>query len=334
MPTTTLTSALAIAPRYRARVWGGTTLATRLGRTLPVEKDPIGESWELCDFPAGMPDDGSARSAVSAGPFAGQTLAQLRLAHGRELMGDLPVNPATGGFPLLLKYLDANAALSVQVHPSPEYAAAHPEAHLKSEAWFIVDCKPGAVIYKGLKPGVTAKDLRAALAANTDAAVVPLMETLPVAPGDCHYLPSGTCHALGAGILVAEVQTPSDTTFRVYDWGRVGRELHVEQALACIDFSGKPLPPKAQATKEPGSARVVDCAFFKSDHHRLAPGQTLEAPQDGRPVAWMVLAGSVTAHDGQSFKAGDTLLWPAAAPRRTAQAGTLGAAVLETHFPR
>lgn len=330
----TLTSALAITPRYRARVWGGTSLASRFGRTLPVEKDPIGESWELCDFPAGSPDDGSARSAVAAGPFAGQTLAQLRLSHGAGLMGDLPVNPATGGFPLLLKYLDANAALSVQVHPSPEYAAAHPQAHLKSEAWFIVDCQPGAVIYKGLKPGVTAKDLRAALATNTDAAVVPLMETIPVRPGDCHYLPSGTCHALGAGILVAEVQTPSDTTFRVYDWGRVGRELHVEQALACIDFSGQPLPPKAQATPLPGTARVVDCDFFKSDHHRLGAHQTLQAPQDGRPVAWMVLAGTLTTADGHLSNVGDTLLWPAAADRRTGVAGASGAAVLETHFPR
>lgn len=332
------TGPLAITPRYRTRVWGGTTLASRFGRQAPAEllsgKDPIGESWELCDFPAGTPDDGSARSVAGSGAFTGQTLAKLRQAHGRELMGDLAVNPTTGGFPLLLKYLDANAALSVQVHPSPEYAAAHPQAHLKSEAWFIVDCKPGAVIYKGLKPGVSAKDLRAALALNTDAAVVPLMETIAVAPGDCHYLPSGTCHALGAGILVAEVQTPSDTTFRVYDWGRIGRELHVEQALACIDFSGKPLPRAARATQGPGRALVVDCAFFKTDHVRLAAGETLAAKDEGRPVAWMVLSGAVTAADGQTFKAGDTLLWPALCASRHTQAGAQGAALLETYFPR
>ncbi len=329
-----LTSALAITPRYRARIWGGTTLASRFGRNLPVEKDPIGESWELCDFPAGSPDDGSARSAIANGPFADQTLAQLRLAYGKDLMGDLKVNPATGGFPLLLKYLDANAALSVQVHPSPEYAATHPQAHLKSEAWFIVDCKPGAVIYKGLKPGVSAADMRAALARNCNEAVLPLMETIPVQPGDCHYLPSGTCHALGAGILVAEIQTPSDTTFRVYDWGRIGRELHVEQALACIDFSGQPLPPMAKATTSPGRATVVDCSFFQTDHVRLAADETLNAPGDQRPVAWMVLWGSLATADGQAFKAGDTLLWPAVAPQRAAQAGAHGAAVLETFFPR
>ncbi len=330
-----LSSALALAPRYHTRVWGGTSLTPRFGRKPTVPQGPIGESWELCDMAAGDLDDGSARSTIASGPFAGQTLAQLRLAHGTELMGSLPANPASGGFPLLLKYVDSAATLSVQVHPSPAYAAAHPQAHLKSEAWFIVDCKPGAVIYKGLKPGVGARDLRGALATNTDAAMLSLLEAIPVAPGDCHYLPSGICHALGAGILMAEVQTPSDTTFRLYDWGRVGRELHVEQALDCIDFSGHPLPPpRTRPTNTTGTSRMVACDFFVCDHHRLAGHHPLQAPQDGRPVAWMVLAGTLTTTDGQAFGAGDTLLWPAAADQRSAKAGAQGAAVLETTFPR
>lgn len=335
---THLSQPLALSPRYRARVWGGHAFTSHFGRQLPAGllagKDPVGESWELCDFPVGNPDDESARTAVFGGLHDGRTLQELRHAYGKELMGDLRVNPATNGFPLLLKYLDASAALSVQVHPSPAYAAAHPQAHLKSEAWFIVDCKPGAVIHKGLKPGVGAADLRKALALNRDDAVVPLMQTVPVAPGDCHHLPSGTCHALGAGILVAEIQTPSDTTFRVYDWGRVGRQLHVEQALACIDFSGQPLPPATRAATGPGRTTMVDCEFFRTFHVRLAAGEALAAPDDRRPVAWMVIAGEMTASNGHRFHAGDTLLWPAAAKKRSAKAGSGGAAVLETVFPR
>jgi mannose-6-phosphate isomerase class I len=130
-----LDSALALAPRYRTRVGGGTALAARFGRQIPAElrgaKDPVGESWELCDFPAptaGSPDDGSARSAVAAGPLPGTTLAQLRQTRGRELMGDLPVNPATGGFPLLLKYLDAAAALDLPPSAIPVFKLGiHPQ---------------------------------------------------------------------------------------------------------------------------------------------------------------------------------------------------------------
>lgn len=232
---------LTFEPIYKEKVWGGRSFET-LGRTLPGDATTgIGESWELADLATTSASGGGGNaeySVVANGPLKGQSIRELMQQYGEALLGQ-GVKPADdGGFPLLIKFLDAKENLSVQVHPSPEYAAAHKDAYLKSEAWYIIDHEPGAVIYKGLAPGVTPEMLRDALETNTDEAVVPLLNAIPAKNGDCHYLPSGTLHALGAGVLVAEVQTPSDTTYRVYDWGRTDRELHIEQAMACIDFDG------------------------------------------------------------------------------------------------
>ncbi|MEL7087973.1 MAG: type I phosphomannose isomerase catalytic subunit [Planctomycetota bacterium] len=315
---------LKFAPVYKEKVWGGRTLES-LGRALPGDATPIGESWELVDLAttsASGGGGGAERSTVSHGPLAGRTLAQLIETYGPALMGDLPLSD-DGGFPILLKYLDANEHLSVQVHPSPEYAAAHDDAFLKSESWYIVAAKPGAVIYKGIQDGVTPAQLRSAIATNTDEAVVPLMIEVPVKPGDCHYVPSGTCHALGAGILVAEVQTPSDTTYRVYDWGRTGRELHVDQAIDCIEF-GPPdvseyelfttLPSKSGASGGGATVeRLVACEFFRIDKVTAAAGFEDAAGED-QPTVWMVLEGhGELAGDGANvvpFGPGDTILLP------------------------
>ncbi|MFA9479162.1 type I phosphomannose isomerase catalytic subunit [Phycisphaerales bacterium AB-hyl4] len=287
---------LTFEPIYKEKVWGGRSLE-RLGRTLPGGVDArIGESWELADLgttSASGGGGGAARSIITNGPLAGQSLHDAITGEARALLGNLPLNEF-GEFPLLLKYLDARQSLSVQVHPSPAYAAEHDDAFLKSEAWFIVDADPGAVIYKGVHEGVTPEQLRAALEVNDDEAVVPLLIETPVRPGDCHYLPSGTCHALGAGVLVAEVQTPSDTTFRVYDWGRIGRELHVDQALACITFG----PPeswkyeKLSLLNHNGTSRtrLVVCEYFRIDRIEAGPGFDEELSYN-QPAVWMVLAG-------------------------------------------
>ncbi len=306
---------LTFAPVYKEKVWGGRALE-RLGRALPGSADArIGESWELVDLAttsASGGGGGAERSAVAHGPLAGQTLAQVIDRYGPALTGALPLTES-GGFPVLLKYLDASANLSVQVHPSPAYAATHADAFLKSEAWYIVDCQPGAVIYKGIREGVTPDQLRAALQTNTDAAVVPLMIEVPVRPGDCHYLPSGTCHALGGGILVAEVQTPSDTTYRVYDWGRTERELHIDQALACIDFG----PPQVadfelNTAVNAHTTRLVSCEHFRMDRAAVDAGDRGAAGTD-QPTVWMVVAGHLTLTAGEhtvAATAGDTVLLP------------------------
>ncbi len=332
---------LLLQPIYKEKVWGGRTLE-RLGRDLPGDADAkIGESWELVDLAqtsASGGGGGAESSVVANGPLAGQTLGQLVAKHQADLLGDVPLSNE-GGFPLLLKYLDASQNLSVQVHPSAAYAAQHDDAFLKSEAWYIVDCEPGAVIYKGIQPGVTPDQLRAALESNTDEAVVPLMISVPVTPGDIHYLPSGTCHALGGGILVAEVQTPSDTTFRVYDWGRTGRELHVEPALQCIDFG-----PADTDRYQPGTvlddgpvhtARLVACEHFRIDRVQCPAGQTADFPA-GQPVALMLLDGTValTADGAEPVRAtrGDTALLPAAASGLAATPDA-DAVWLEVTFP-
>ncbi len=306
-------------PRFVPKIWGGRKLATLLQKPLPPDQS-VGESWELFDFPPGVvdPADRWISATVANGPLAGQTLHDLMLTRRDELLGDVPALPS-GQFPLLVKFLDAREDLSVQVHPPRTYADAHPGAHLKTEAWYILQHDPGARLLKGLRPGVTPDAFRAAIA---DGTVETLIAAVPAKPGDCHFLPSGTVHALGAGILVAEVQTPSDTTFRVFDFNRLEngqpRQLHVEQALACIDFD-HPSPP-AQPRSHVAShfttvTKLVDCPFFTLEKVRMTEGLDEPLPYD-HPVVWMFLSGSAQLRvknlpDPVSLLPGQTLLLPA-----------------------
>ena len=316
-------------PIYKTKVWGGRTLE-KIGRTLPGDPtQKVGESWEIADIAQTSVSGGGGgaeRSIVSNGPLANRTLHDVMELLGYRLMGDAQLTPE-GGFPLLIKFLDARENLSVQVHPSPAYASAHPGAPLKSEAWYILDADPGAAIYKGIHAGVTPKAFRTAIEASLrpdpdTKTIESMMIRVPVKTGDCHYLPSGTCHAMGAGILAAEVQTPSDTTFRVYDWGRKGRELHVEQALECIDFG----PPNVSAYEKrthisgihTSVSRVCACDFFRIEKIRMSEGYEQELPYN-QPAIWMVLEGrGAIALPGRGravsavpFRKGETLLIPA-----------------------
>jgi mannose-6-phosphate isomerase len=285
---------LTFEPIYKEKVWGGRALE-KLGRALPGDESTlIGESWELADLAATAASGGGGgaeRSVIVNGPLAGRTLHEAIERHREAMLGELPLNEQ-GAFPLLVKFLDAQQNLSVQVHPSEQYAAKHPEAHLKSEAWYIVDCEPGAVIYKGVQEGVTPEQFRRALEADQ---LEPLLLKVPVEPGQCHYLPSGTCHALGAGVVVAEVQTPSDTTFRVYDWGRTGRQLHVEEAMQCIHF-GPPATEQYELNAKVQGAhtealRLVHTEYFHIDRYAASAGFSDEIAA-GEPRIWMVLSGS------------------------------------------
>ena len=204
---------LVLTPILMPKVWGGDRLA-KFGKAVQPG-DRIGESWEVADMAATSSSGAGGAPAVSrvaSGPMAGKSLREVMDLWGDDLLPKA-ARSHSGGFPLLIKFLDARENLSVQVHPSPAFAQAHPEAHLKTECWFIMDHEPGAVIYKGFRPGVTPEDFRRAMA-NDPASTVKMLEAVPAVVGECHNLPSGTLHALGAGVLVAEVQTPSDTTFR------------------------------------------------------------------------------------------------------------------------
>jgi mannose-6-phosphate isomerase len=313
---------LSFEPIYKEKVWGGRRFATVLQRDLPGDENtPIGEAWEIADLGKTSPSGGGGkeeRSRIAAGPLVGTTLHDAMERFGPRLLGKVEPNEF-GEFPLLVKFLDARENLSVQVHPSPEYAAEHDDAYLKSEAWYIVQAEPGSCIYKGIHDGVKPEEFRKALEANDTAAVESMLIKVPVKAGDCHYLPSGTCHALGAGCLVAEVQTPSDTTFRVFDWGRTGRELHIEQAMQCIRF-GPPQTQDAEKRSHIGGtfttvSRLVETEYFRIEKIRMSEGYEQEIPYD-QPAIWMVLEGSGTIMPGGNvepvaFTKGQTLLIPA-----------------------
>ncbi|MBY0312329.1 MAG: class I mannose-6-phosphate isomerase [Phycisphaerales bacterium] len=275
---------IVFTPEILEKVWGGRALE-KLGKTLPNPSAKYGESWELADMDttsASGAGGGAVRSVIAAGPLKGKSIRDAINLWGDALLPKSLRSP-TGGFPLLIKFLDARENLSVQVHPSPEYARAHPGAHLKTECWCILAADPGASIYVGIRPGVSRERFEAAAHAGSPD-IVEMLNRVPAIPGACHNLPSGTVHALGAGVLVAEVQTPSDTTFRLYDWGRVGRELHIEPALACSSFD--PAPPPVVLI---GSSNLVRTAYFELSSRTIASAAPLDDLQ-GHVV--MVLSGA------------------------------------------
>lgn len=310
---------LVLMPILKPKVWGGRRLEV-LGKDLPPG-EAIGESWEVADLGATSASGGggdAARSVIASGPLAGRTLHDAMGVWGADLLGDARAT-VTGDFPLLVKYLDAREHLSVQVHPSPAYAAANAGAHLKTESWYVVAAEPGAELFVGFRPGVTRDDLGRAI---QDGTVPGLMRSVPAVVGACHTLPSGTVHALGAGVLVAEVQTPSDTTYRVYDWTREYdrplRELHIDEALACASFDEPPAPVAVSGER----SVVAQTEFYMMEvvraHCRAVPAVS-ETKGPAGPVVVMATRtmGAAVASRSElwpevTLDAGQTCVIPAA----------------------
>lgn len=319
---------LVLTPALLEKVWGGRRLEL-LGKSLPSPTGKYGESWELADMAstsASGAGGGAFRSVIANGALQGKTLHDALLLWGERL---LPGAGTSGraDVPLLIKFLDASENLSVQVHPSPAYAERNRGASLKTECWYILRAEPGAVIYKGIKPAVSRAAFERMVRSN-DPAIVNALIAIPAVAGECHNLPSGTVHALGAGVLVAEVQTPSDTTFRCYDWGRTGRELHVDQTMACASFPGEAghdelLRGQTVQAIKPGElcARLVTTEFFTVDELRPGDSDELTVARSctgcGGFFALVVLAGSatLTARDNAfapvHLRTGDTGVVPA-----------------------
>lgn len=221
-----LTAPLTFEPIFMERIWGGRRLESHFGKHLPSQK-LIGESWEIVDRP-------EAQSIVRSGPLRGKSLHELWTQHRGEIFGDVP---DTSRFPLLLKLLDAHDKLSLQVHP-PEEVAGRLGGEPKTEFWYVAAADPGAELYLGFREAITRDQFEKALRDGTAADHI---HKVRVQSGDAAFLPSGRFHALGAGNAVIEIQQNSDTTYRVFDWNRVDdkgkqRQLHIDQALQCIDF--------------------------------------------------------------------------------------------------
>ena len=269
----------------KEKIWGGQNLARLVGKTLPAGKN-IGESWELSDF-------GQDVSVVAEGEFAGKNLSTLLAEHSVDIAGQAGIKE----FGLLFKYLDALDNLSVQVHPN------------KHEAWYVLEAKPGAKLYLGLESGVDRDHFTAAVAEGT---LEQCLATIEPHVGECYYLPSGLTHALGAGIVVAEIQTSEQITYRVYDWGR-DRPIQVQLSLDTINFQARARqnrPPNQQ----PGQTQVLlDCECFSIERSLWSAGHILEITP-GQMQVWMVLSGRAHCQYQDStvqFRQGQTILLPA-----------------------
>jgi mannose-6-phosphate isomerase len=311
---------LHLEPLLVAKPWGGRRLA-ELGRRLP-DAVRVGESWDVADLDPADTSVPDPVSRVAHGPFAGRTLAGLVASHRRDLLGEAEPTGA-GRFPLLVKHLDAREHLSVQVHPPAAVVPHLPGSRLKTESWVVVTADPGAELFLGVADGVGPDDV--AKAAGTPD-LVPMLRRVPARVGDVHHLPAGLLHALGAGVVVAEPQTPSDTTYRLYDWteeyGRVPRRLHPEESLVCLraewDVNVSPPPPVA------ADGVVVDTDHYSVTRTTSGPGGPVTVP--ARPAGRVVvvirgrLAGEALA---TPLGPGQVVLLPATwAGGLTAEPGT------------
>ena len=283
---------LTFEPLFKERLWGGRRLAGFPGKVLPDGVN-IGESWEVTDRPEGI-------SVVANGPDRGRTLHDLMEQRPGWLTGGVP---APGGrFPWLVKFLDARDDLSLQVHP-PAHRAQELGGEPKTELWYVVAADPGARLYTGLRRGVT----RAEFERRTrDGSVAELFHVHPVTAGDVMFLPSGRVHALGAGNLVFEIQQNSDTTYRVFDWNRVGpdgraRELHLEPSFASIQFFDCEPGLVAGVAESIGAGlhrrKLVRDPLFSVDHWTLDPGAILR-PEGGVLTVVAVVEGSARVSGG------------------------------------
>jgi mannose-6-phosphate isomerase len=324
-------SPLAFTPILKRIIWGGRKLGERLGKPIGDERD-YAESWDLVD----RADD---QSVVADGPLAGWSIQQLVTRYGSELLGK---HAGIASFPLLLKYLDCQRVLSVQVHPDDSYARKMPKPDLgKTEAWYIVDAAPHSLIYAGLREGVDREALAAAIAAGRTEDV---LHSFHPTAGQCLFIPAGTVHALGDGLLVAEVQQSSDTTFRLFDWNRVdsngkARELHIDQALDVTDYSRGPVHPQVPTKCQDGWLSLVDCDKFRLRQAKfefLGPNDFPIADQNS-PVVLMVISGKAEVHgkrwEPRSMSAGQTVLLPANAGEASVRLFGQETSVLEIRLP-
>lgn len=288
---------LRFQPLYQERVWGGRAFESTFERKLPSTQ-PIGESWEIVDRP-------EAQSIVRGGTHDGVKLRDLIKKHTAAIMG--PKWDAKRPFPILVKWLDCRERLSLQVHP-PASLAKQLNGEPKTENWYIADTAPGAQLIVGLKKGVTRALFEKAI---IEQRVEDCVHSFKVAEGDSILVHSGQVHAIDAGNLILEIQQNSDTTYRVYDWGRTGldgkpRQLHVHESLQCIQWDDfEPAPVRAAPT----SAVIAECDEFRIRRLVLGPGEKVHFAGKEQPRILSVVSGKLTI-GGTSLERGDNALLP------------------------
>ncbi len=302
---------LRFEPIFKENLWGGRRLPAFLNRTAPHD-DAIGEAWVLSDV------DGSP-SRVADGPLEGATLRELLAADPARLVGS--AHTPHGKFPLLLKFIDARQELSVQVHPNDEQAAKiAPGLFGKTEAWVVLDaCPTTSRIYAGFAEGVTAEHFHVALHQKSTPRT---LHSFTPQPGDCVFLEAGTVHAIGANVLLFEVQQTSDITYRLYDWDRLDaktgqpRQLHIHEALECADFGRGPCPPVRPRVEEGEGVRreeLARCRHFTLERRLSRVPFRVGATGECRAIVCVGGSGEIE-WKGKSFPlaTGETILLPAA----------------------
>jgi mannose-6-phosphate isomerase len=293
---------LLLNPALHTKVWGGRQLEIVMGKALPTD-EPYGEAWEMHDT-----------AVVANGPLQGRTLGDILAEYGHELVG--PDNDPAVGLPLLAKIIDAADWLSVQLHPNDEQARQlEGEPRGKTEAWYVLAAKPGARLVIGVKPGTTREQMAQAIRENT---LESLLVYAEVRAGDVLFVSSGTIHALGEGVLVYEIQQSSDTTYRLYDWGRMGldgkpRALHIEKGTQVANMES--LPTIIHTGDNPAKiVDIVESPYFKTVLYQLneTNGTQIDLDTEGRRfIILTCIEGEVKVSVEVTMKSGQTVLVPA-----------------------
>ncbi len=296
-----------LTPSFKDYLWGGTKLRDVYGKKCDYEK--VAESWELSTHSAG-------ESFVSGGEFDGLKLSEYIEKAGKSVLGT--DCEAFENFPVLIKFIDAKNPLSIQVHPSDEYALRVEHEYGKTEMWYVMEAEEGASLYFGVNRPVTKEEFRAKLEDNT---ILEVLNKVDVHKGDCFFIESGTIHAIGAGIVICEIQQNSNCTYRVYDYARRGadgklRELHVDKALDVSKLTPSDTSDKQSKPQEIGGAvvtRLGSCKYFTSDKYEVENEAEIEVGSESF-ASLMILSGEGKVVGGEnevSFKAADSVFVPA-----------------------
>ena len=299
---------LKFEPILKEKIWGGEKLSTLLGKKSTSKH--VGESWEISSVPGNI-------SIVANGPLKGQDLLELIRTYKGDLLGDNLYKQFGNDFPLLIKFIDAKTDLSVQLHPNDKLAKQRHNSFGKTEMWYILQADEGARLNIGFKKSLDKKEYLKAL---ENGELVSLLHFEKVKPGDAFFIPTGKVHAIGGGVLLAEIQQTSDITYRIYDWDRLddegkSRELHTGLAIDAIDFEKKDDYNLPYSKKPQESVTIATCEYFTTNHISIVSQMEKDYSKLDSFVIYIAVKGEliISTEGGQtSLKQGESLLLPAA----------------------